>query len=335
MNILARRSGPARRLRLAVAGARRQVDIALAGLVASELRRGSLSAEGAARALERAGFHLLRKHYFLPIPDLEELPAGFWERRSELVGIDLAEDRALRLLTDVFPPYVQEFRSRFPDERSEGKPFYLLNGTFMAVDAHVLYALIRHARPRRVLELGAGMSTLVAAAALDAGGGAGRLTSVAPFPPAGLLDGGGGRTELVRSRAEDLPLSDYTSLGRDDVLFIDSTHVLRAGGDVQFLYLEVLPRLAPGVLVHVHDVSLPREYPRTYAEQGLFWSEQYVLQAYLAFNRRVEVVWPGNALLLRHPDAMQRAFPEIERMRAAYPSSEPTSFWFRVRGADA
>ena len=89
--------------------------------------------------------------------------------------------------------------------------------------------------------------------------------------------------------------------------------------------------LAPGVLVHVHDISLPKPYPRVYFDSGLYWNEQYLLQAFLAFNSRFEVIWPGNHMVLNYGERISKVFPEYQAMREKYPSSEPTSFWMRVK----
>ena len=134
----------------------------------------------------------------------------------------------------------------------------------------------------------------------------------------------------MRKKLQDCDLGIFQALEKDDILFIDSSHVLREGNDVQLEYLEILPRLRPGVRVHIHDVSLPRRYPRLYFNLNLFWNEQYLLQAYLTHNSRMEVVWPGNYMMLRHPDVMENTFPEIRQMRQRFPSSEPTAFWIRV-----
>ena len=106
------------------------------------------------------------------------------------------------------------------------------------------------------------------------------------------------------------PLDLFTALEADDVLFIDSSHVVRTGGDVTFLFLEVLPRLQPGVVVQVHDVFLPHEYPREWVVDGLrFWNEQYVLQAFLAFNSAFRVLLANSYLDARYPDALRNTFP--------------------------
>jgi hypothetical protein len=212
--------------------------------------------------------------------------------------------------------------------------FFLVNGSFMAVDAHVYYALIRAFDPARIVEVGAGNSTRVASRALlrnrEQRGHTAHYTVVEPYP-APYLRKLEGISSFVEDKVQNVDLSTYTSLGPNDILFIDSSHVLRSGGDVQYLYLEVLPRLGPGVLVHIHDISLPKHYPRVYFENGTYWNEQYLLQAFLAYNSRFEVIWPGNYIMVKHPDRLLRAVPEIEDMRREYPSSEPSSFWMRVR----
>jgi hypothetical protein len=301
--------------------------------------------DDAHRVFDEGGFHLLRKHFYLPIPEPEDLGDAFWERRSEMVGVDMNDAGALALLADAFPGPTAEFRELFPlrapggDSSGGGDDptrFHLLNGSFMAVDAHVYYALIRHFRPRRIVEVGAGNSTLVAAAAClrnqKEDGHAPTLTAIDPFPQPSLKRGFPGLSRLVESRVQDVPMDVFTSLEAGDILFIDSTHVLREGGDVQLEYCEILPRLAPGVVVHIHDISLPRAYPRVYTERlRLYWNEQYLLQTFLAYNSRFEVLWPGNYMMLKYPERVVETFPEFRSMREDFPESEPSSFWMRVR----
>jgi len=294
-------------------------------------------ANSAYRIFYRHGFHLLRKHYYLPIPLEEDMNRAFQERDSELVGLQMNSEDAVRMLREVFPRYLTEFRATFPTHERPNNPtqFHLINGNFMAIDAHVYYTFIRHFKPRRVIEVGAGNSTLVAAVACmknAAGGGNGTtLTAIEPFPRALLKKGFPGFSHLIEDRIQNVDMREFTALEANDILFIDSSHVLRSGGDVQVEYCEIIPRLAPGVLVHIHDVSLPRPYPRVYFESRLYFNEQYLLQAFLCFNSRFEVIWPGNFLMVTYPQEMCDAFPEYHEMRKSYPMSEPTSFWLRVK----
>jgi len=315
------------------------VFVRLTELVARGINRYNLQ-HTAHRIFSEQGFHLLSKQdYYLPIPTEADLGDGFWERRSEMVGVDLNEGYALGLLKDVFPAYVAEFREQFPlHQPDDPTAFYLINGLFMAIDAQVYYSFIRHFKPKRVLEIGSGRSTQVAAAAClrnaKEDGQAPQLTAIEPFPSPLLTQGFPGLSDLITEKVQNVDMKVFTSLEAGDILFIDSTHALREGGDVQMEYCEILPRLAPGVIVHIHDISLPKPYPRTYFENSHhYWNEQYLLQAFLAFNSKFEVIWPGNYMILKHPDAVCEVFPEYHAMRETFPQSEPSSFWIRARSS--
>ena len=285
----------------------------------------------------RHGFHLLRKHYYLPIPEELDVSNGFWEKTSDLIGLDMNVPLALDHLKNVFPHYMEEFRSKFPVYATNNpEQFYLINGGYMAGDAHVYYSLIRHYKPHRVVEIGAGNSTILAGVAClqnqEETGLSVSLTAIDPFPYDLLASGKvPGLSNMIKAKVQDVDLELFTSLVAGDILFIDSSHVLKSGGDVQTEYLEILPRLAPGVFVHIHDISLPRGYPSVYYDNYLYWNEQYLLQAFLAFNSRFEVVWPGNYMMLNYPEQVLTVFPEIQIMRQHYPLSEPSAFWIRVR----
>ncbi len=298
---------------------------------------GLSGVEQAARDIfSKHGFHLLRKHYELPIPDESDLTGEFYERQSHLVGMDMNDKEGLDLLENVFPSYLEEFRTSIPNYPTDNpKQFYLLNRTYMAIDAHIYYAFIRHFKPKQIIEIGAGYSTLLAATAgmqnLKEIGHSPHLIAIDPFPNPLIKEGFPGLSRLIESKVQDVPLDLFTSLECGDILFIDSSHVLRAGGDVQLEYLEILPRLASGVLVHIHDISLPNPYPRIYFETQLYWNEQYLLQSFLIFNSRFKVLWPGNYMIIKYPEKVCAVFPEFYLMRQSFPMSEPSAFWMEVR----
>jgi hypothetical protein len=157
------------------------------------------------------------------------------------------------------------------------------------------------------------------------------LISIDPFPNKILKKGFPGLSKLIADKVQNVDLKLFASLAAGDILFIDSSHVMRSGGDVQLEYCEILPRMAPGVLVHIHDISLPKPYPRVYFENRLYFNEQYLLQAFLCFNSRFEVIWPGNYMMLKYPKEICNVFPEYHEMRKSFPMSEPSSFWMRAR----
>jgi hypothetical protein len=119
----------------------------------------------------------------------------------------------------------------------------------------------------------------------------------------------------------------FSSLGKGDLLFIDSSHVAKIGSDVVHEYLSILPTLAPGVLVHIHDIFIPADYPRRWIEEGrFFWNEQYVLEALLSFNNEFEVIMPVHAAWRLQADRFRKLVPSVELGRQA-----PASFWIRRR----
>lgn len=149
--------------------------------------------------------------------------------------------------------------------------------------------MLRAVRPRRIIEIGAGYSTLlmddVNRRFLD---GRCRITCIEPFPRDFLRNG----YDLIQTRVQDVPLDRFAELDHGDILFIDSSHVCKTGSDVTQLLLQVLPRLRPGVLIHLHDIFLPEDYPPQWVlDVGLSWNEQYVLQAMLTQNRSYKVVF--------------------------------------------
>jgi hypothetical protein len=277
------------------------------------------------RVWERQGVHVTQNAFFSPIPDTQALDDSLWARRSELHGVDMNAEGQLALLREVFPRY-QDACAAIPTSPTDVDwQFHLNNHTFDGTDALVLYCMLHHFKPRNVLEIGSGFSTrLMAQVAHDIGGM--RLVSVDPYPGSVVAAGIPGLEELVPVPAESLPLDRFLALEDGDLLFIDSSHALRCGGDVQFLYLEVLPRLRPGVMVHVHDIFFPLDYPRKWIkEHCIFWTEQYLLQAFLAFNRDFEVLFANQFVWQNFP----------ERLRAAFPESQPWwgggSVWMRRR----
>ncbi len=278
---------------------------------------------------QKLGINVTLKHFYSPIPDTAGLSEDLWRRHSELPGVNMREAEQLALLSDFATRYQPEYDA-FPQTKSGGAPqFYITNKSFTRVDAEIHYCLIRHFKPARIFEVGSGHSTLLAAqAALKNKAESGRnceLTACEPYPVDWLRRGFPGLTRLVEKKIQDVPLEEFTRLEAGDILFIDSSHVVKIGSDVQYEFLEILPRLKPGVLIHIHDVFLPAEYPREWIfRKHRFWNEQYLLQAFLCFNSAFEVLWAGSYMHFRHPEALARAFASYRRDQ-----TPPGSFWLR------
>ena len=281
---------------------------------------------------ERHGFHVTPAHFYQPIPDTQNLPKTLWDQPSELVGVDMNNSTQQDLLRKHFPEFRNEYE-RFPTEPT-GKlhDFYLNNGLFDGTDALVAYCMVRHFQPHLIIEVGSGFSSLLLGEAAEKNNTS-ALICIEPFPQEFLKQGFPGLHRLIEKKVEDIDLAFFSELHSGDVLFIDSSHTVKIGGDVNYLFLEVLPRLEPGVIVHIHDIFLPFEYRRDWVlDEFRFWTEQYLLQAFLTFNSEFEVLMANSYLAHGYLEDLKAAFPSLERLKATLPNSVRWgggSFWMR------
>jgi predicted O-methyltransferase YrrM len=233
-------------------------------------------------------------HFYSPLPSRAEISEAFARGGfgPPFADIDLNEAGQLARLERFADSYPEQ---PFPDQPTSGRRFHLDNPSYGHYDAIMLYGMLREAQPRRIIEVGSGFSS---AAMLDLNerlfGGAVHLTFI--DPDMGRLrkllrDDDHTRVTLIEKRVQEVPLEAFALLGENDVLFIDSSHVSKIGSDVNRLFFDVLPALAPGVLIHIHDVAGNLEYPRDWFEEGRAWNEQYLLRAFLMNNRdyRIEL----------------------------------------------
>lgn len=294
------------------------------------IARRLIGSKKAFSLFQKLGYHITPNHFYHPIPDTTKLKDDLWTKHSELVGISINESKQLELLSLFEAKFKNEYE-QFPRGKTD-KPyeFYLGNGPFESVDAEILYSMIRHFKPRRIYEIGSGFTTYLSAQAMlkntkDDSSYQCELVAIEPYPNEILKGGFPGLSRLIAREVQDVPLSEFKKLEENDILFIDSSHVLKIGNDVQYEYLEILPRLNKGVLIHIHDIFLPAEYPKKWVKElHRFWTEQYLLQAFLAFNDSFEVLWAGSYMHLNHPDKLERAFSSYNKGKAL-----PGSFWLR------
>jgi predicted O-methyltransferase YrrM len=275
------------------------------------------------------GWHMVPVHFYSPIPNTRELPERLWKTRSAMVGVDMAIDRQRALLEALGEVYLKEYLA-IPDEVPPSPTEYTRKSHFTGIDGGLLYCMIRRFKPRRIIEIGAGQSTLLSLLALrrnaeEHPAARGELTSIEPYPSDLVRSALSGVGRLIVEKVEDVSLQEFEALGENDILFIDSSHTVRVGGDVVHELLEIVPRLAPGVLIHVHDIFLPLPYPKEWVVgRQTFWAEQYLLQAFLAFNRDFEVLWSAGLMQADSAEQVARHFPGFD------PEARGGgSFWFR------
>lgn len=255
---------------------------------------------------------------------MEHLPAVLGEERP-LPGVDFNEAGQLDFLGRCV--WSEELR-RIPVKKTSPTSFGYDNGAFGDGDADMLYNFIRLFRPSRIVEVGSGNSTLMARLAVEANrrddpAYACRHVCIEPYEMPWLEAIG---VEVVRERVEHADPALFAALGENDILFIDSSHVIRPFGDVLKEFHEIVPTLAKGVLVHVHDVHTPRDYPAPWLrEERRLWNEAYLLESFLAFNSDFEIISMVNWLKHNHFAKLAAVCGHMKD----FPDCEPGSFWFR------
>ncbi len=270
------------------------------------------------------GYHVRPIHYYEPLPDFRGIAGEATTRRRVSSAIDFEIEGQRRLVRRLGSAYRGELEAI-----GSAGGFDFSNEYFAGLDAAMYYALIRDLRPARVIEIGSGMSTRIADAALQrnrAAGHPGELICIEPFPQP-RLTADMPKLTLIERPVEQLPLETFDALEANDILFIDSSHAVKFGGDVCREFLEILPRLKPGVWVHVHDIFFPHDYPATWLiDRRLAFTEQYLLEAFLAFNRAFAVRAALYWLALEH-----RADAETLAPPAIWPHAELGcgSFWMQ------
>jgi len=264
----------------------------------------------------QSGLHVsvTPSHFYFPVPDLDSFRGKDWKERRPCSGIDFHFDEQIQRLQHDLAPYLAE--CKFPESSISNnghRSFHFNNGFFEHVDAEIAYAFVRRNKPRRIIEIGSGNTTMVLAAALRANrkeGFPGELISIEPHPAPYLKHGIDGLTQLIEKPVQQVPVEFFHQLEANDILFIDSTHVVSVDSDVLYECLRILPELAEGVLVHLHDIFTPFDYPQKFVMTNLcFWGEQYMLEAFLSFNRAFRVMWSASALQHEHWNELEAAFP--------------------------
>ena len=275
------------------------------------------------RVFEFVGVFPIIDHYYEPLFKTRGLnPMDF---KRSLPGIEMNVKGQLELLTKfTFQDEIREIRnSKFV----KGNQYTFENDSFKSGDADFLYSIVRYFKPRKILEVGSGASTLIVNNALlknELENSAYKCNHmcIEPYEAPWLEQLG---VSVVRKRVEDINRELFFSLEAGDILFIDSSHMIRPQGDVLLLYLEIIPSLRPGVLIHLHDIFTPRDYLETWIKDKVrFWNEQYLLEALLTQNTSLEVIGALNFLKHNYTKEICHACPILEQ---ELPTREPGSFW--------
>ena len=273
--------------------------------------------------LKKIGVYPIRDHFYEPLFNDKRLKKPLSQKRN-LPGINLREESQLELLKNLnYSEEIKEQKWNIPKKNLED--FHLGNNVFESGDAEYLYQIIRYFKPRRVIEIGSGFSTKIVSKALQVNKTCDQYQfnhiCIEPYLHSWLkkLD-----ITLIKELVEECDLNIFRELEENDLLFIDSSHIIRPQGDVLFEYLEILPILKKGVIIHVHDILTPRDYPDRWIRQGVkFWNEQYLMEALISDSDKYEVIASLNYLKHEYYPQLKKVCPYLRKER------EPGSFYIR------
>lgn len=300
--------------------------VMLGGLYLKAVRRAGMKRMPLSRqTLIGMGIFPIRDHYYEPLFNPKYLTHSLRDDR-DIPGIDFNKRGQLELLRSFH--YAEELM-KFPMENTGDETvYYYNNDSYGLGDAEFLYSMIRKFKPHNIIEIGSGNSTLIAIEAVkknkeeDAGYTC-KHKCIEPYEMKWLENC---EVEVIRKKLQDVDMNLFSSLGADDILFIDSSHIIRPQGDVVIEYLNILPILHKGVIVHIHDIFTPQDYCDEWVYEDVrFWNEQYMLEAFLSCNKEFEILAMVNYLKNKHFSLLAEKCPILGKN----PEHEACAFWMR------
>ena len=289
---------------------------------ASRLKRAALALLGSEEKTRHQREFVPPGHFYSPLPDIEAIRESF-KPNDSVAGIDLRIE-AQRDFLNVIESFTPELPfGDQPGVGKEGTRFGYVNDFFGHSDAITLFTMLRAFRPRQVIEVGSGYSSAVMLDTRVRYLPDTALRFIEPFPDRlNSLMRPGDNFELIEDKVQNVPIDRFENLLAGDILFIDSSHVSKAGSDVNDLFFRVLPALAVGVVVHIHDILWPFEYPMDWLLEGRAWNEAYLLRAFLQYNTDWEVLYMNDYMGKHERELVAQKAPLMLRETGG-------SFWMR------
>lgn len=253
-------------------------------------------------------------HYYSPIvaPNSIDEKVFFEIKSNKIEGLELCESEQLQLLSE----FAKQYNAiPFKDEQSNELRYFFKNVHYSYSDAIFLHLMIRHFKPKNIIEIGSGYSSAVM---LDTNElffeNKIKLNFIEPYPTrlfSLFRNEDKDKHQTIVKNVQDVNLELFDQLNENDILFVDSTHVSKAGSDVNKIIFEILPRLKKGVLIHFHDIFFPFEYPKNWVLKwsGFGWNEDYILKAFLMYNNQYKVIMFNTFLEHFHRDWFTQNMP--------------------------
>jgi hypothetical protein len=288
-------------------------------------------------------------HFYSPMPNSEDYDSihalsgnveADWreleEQNNSTAGIEFNESAQLQLLAQLGDNY--KTRPNFPVNKTDNIRFRFNNHYYSYADATVFYCLINRLRPRKIVDVGGGNTTRLMLDMNDTcfKDAPMHITLVEPYPE--RIEGYmGSETALdkIYSKVQHVDLNVFRSLEAGDVLFLDTTHVSKMGSEIHYLAFKIFPLLKPGVVIHIHEIFYPFEYPASFYAEGKFWNEIYMWRAFLMHNKEYEILLFNSWLSKKHPEILRKHMPDF--FRTGRPDvnvqNEGSSLWLRKLGS--
>lgn len=275
---------------------------------------------------EKIGFYLVPKHFYYPIPETTHLESYNFDKEFPITGLSIDDDSMLTLL------------NKIKLHNNEYKSLYKPTGYESNGDGSILFGMVRMFKPNLIIEIGSGNSTKVSSYAMDMNNkerdsssskDKGEIVAIEPYPTSMLKELQEKKDTQIRLIEEPLEAIDdsiFDKLKENDILFIDSTHIIKCGNDVHRLYLQILPKLPPGVIVHIHDIRFPQDYPQEWIlNKKYFWNEQYLLHMFLCFNDSFLILFASNYMKMRYYNEFSQSVTGLDE------DGWPGSFWIKKK----
>jgi len=274
-------------------------------------------------------------HYYSPIPNMAEISKSreqevIFDEDNKILGVDLNTSKQLELL--------KEFKSYYPDfsfsvKKTDNDRFWLDNGMYSFGDAAVLFSMLRHFKPAKIVEVGSGFSSalMLDVNQKDFKNGI-ELTFIEPYANRlhGLLRDSDSGINILESRIQEVDLDRVLDLSENDILFIDSSHVTKKGSDLLYILSEIVPRLNKGVILHFHDIFWPFDYPKEWIKSGRAWNEAYCLKFFLQFNNDFEILFFNSYIKEKHEEELDKYLPVSLEEPSNFPYTQGmSSLWIK------
>ena len=252
-------------------------------------------------------------HFYSPVVDINTLSDRIdkiWPTTPKIDGIDFNHLNHNLILKKIFPKFINNYQ--YPERQEDvdsDSQFYTQNSQFSWLDSRTLFVLLNAWKPRKIIEVGSGFSSLLTAHVnTEHLNNSMHFKCIEPYPREFLKKEITGLSEVIVERVENIPLSFFKKLRSEDILFIDSSHISKTGSDVNYLIFEVLPILSKGVRIHIHDIFFPHEYPQNWViNENRSWNEQYLIRALLMYSNAFKVLFGCSYAQYKYPELVTKA----------------------------